>query len=95
MELFQLELCHDLCWMLEPAGKSGHVIASQIQQQYNFSLPEKVSKMLCLLNSCEVADFWILSCAAGISVIVCWYATSCPIHLAMNGGQLPSVLSWG
>ena len=57
--------------MLEPAGKSGHVIASQIQQQYNFSLPEKVSKMLCLLNSCEVADFSILSCAAGIYVIVC------------------------
>ena len=58
--------------MLEPAGKIGHVIASLIQQQYNVLLLEKVSKMLCLLNSCEVADFWILSCAAGISVIVWW-----------------------
>ena len=58
--------------MLEPAGKIGHVIASPIQQQYNFLLLEKVSKMVCLLNSCEVADFWILSCAAGIYVIVCW-----------------------
>ena len=57
--------------MLEPAGKIGHVIASPIQQQYNFLLLEKVSKMVCLLNSCEVADFWILSCAAGIYVIVC------------------------
>ena len=57
--------------MLEHAGKSGHIIASLIQQQYNYLLPEKVSKMLCLLNSCEVADFWILSCAAGIYVIVC------------------------
>ena len=56
--------------MLEPAGKIGHVIASPIQQQYNFLLLEKVSKMLCLLNSCEVAGFWILSCAAGINVIV-------------------------
>ena len=56
--------------MLEPAGKIGHVIASPIQQQYNFLLLEKVSKMVCLLNSCEVADFWILSCAAGIYVIV-------------------------
>ena len=58
--------------MLEPAGKIGHVIASPIQQQYNFLLLEKVSKMVCLLNSCEVADFWILSCAAGINVIV-WF----------------------
>ena len=57
--------------MLEPAGKIGHVIASPIQPQYNFLLLEKVSKMVCLLNSCEVADFWILSCAAGIYVIVC------------------------
>ena len=56
--------------MLEPAGKIGHVIASPIQQQYNFLLLEKVSKMLSLLNSCEVADFWILSCAGGIYVIV-------------------------
>ena len=56
--------------MLEPAGKIGHVIASPIQQQYNFLLLEKVSKMLSLLNSCEVANFWILSCAAGIYVIV-------------------------
>ena len=41
-----------------------------ILRSNNFSLPEKVSKMLCLLKSCEVADFWILGCAAGINVIV-------------------------